>query len=418
VIFSCGIDARRRLVRADAALNGIDYVEVATGNGPDVRRTVLVHFLHPVPAVPVLTLWHVDGGERYRGITVQRAEPTAQPEVVRLTTSEIGDLSWYTLRLADDDQPLGPPPPGYDPVLAQVRFTFRPGCGDLDCRDTWTPGTPMPDAPDVDYTAKDYLAFRRVLKDRFALTQPTWTGDEPADVRTALLELLAYAGDRLSYIQDAVATEAYLGTALRRISVRRHAVLVGYRMHDGCTARAWVRLSVGGGPGSSVPAPQPDDLVRLLTGPEAGSSTVAPGSDDDRALRAAGAQAFEIVAAPQDLYHDHNVIGFYTWSGAACTLPAGSTSATLAGALTGLRAGDVLVLAAVDPRSPDDVDARFERAHPVRLTQVVPTADPLVTGPGGAVTRIVWADADALPFPLLLTQPQDVDPAIAPDPAA
>ena len=209
MIFSCGTDNRRRLVRAAAGLNGIDYVEAATGNGPDVRRTLLVHFLHPVASVPQVQTWHVDGGERYRGITVVDAQPTTEPNVVRLTTSTIGDLSWYTLRLADDGEAFSPPPPGYYPALAQVAFTFRPGCGDLDCRDSWVPGTPLAPPPEVDYTAKDYLAFRRVLKDRFALTQPGWQGDEPADVRTMLLEVLAYAADRLSYLQDAVATEAY-----------------------------------------------------------------------------------------------------------------------------------------------------------------------------------------------------------------
>src|SRR5690606_5996430 len=42
------------------------------------------------------------------------------------------------------------------------------------------------------------------------------------------------------YYQDAVAQEAYLGTARRRISVRRHARLVDYFLHEGCNARAFV----------------------------------------------------------------------------------------------------------------------------------------------------------------------------------
>ena len=59
-----------------------------------------------------------------------------------------------------------------------------------------------------------------------------------------LAELIAYYGDQLSYQQDAVATEAYLLTARSRISLRRHALLVDYRVHDGCNARAWVHLTV------------------------------------------------------------------------------------------------------------------------------------------------------------------------------
>ena len=69
---------------------------------------------------------------------------------------------------------------------------------------------------------------------------PDWRERNPADLGITLVELLAYAGDQLSYYQDAVATEAYLGTARRRTSVRRHARLVDYPMHDGANARAWL----------------------------------------------------------------------------------------------------------------------------------------------------------------------------------
>ena len=65
-----------------------------------------------------------------------------------------------------------------------------------------------------------------------------------ADLGIALAELIAYVGDRLSYKQDAVATEAYLQTARSRISLRRHALLVDYHVHDGCNARIWMQLQV------------------------------------------------------------------------------------------------------------------------------------------------------------------------------
>ena len=71
---------------------------------------------------------------------------------------------------------------------------------------------------------------------------PDWKERNPADLGIALVELLAYVGDYLSYQQDAVATESYIGTARRRASVRRHARLVDYLMHDGSNARAWVRV--------------------------------------------------------------------------------------------------------------------------------------------------------------------------------
>ena len=59
-----------------------------------------------------------------------------------------------------------------------------------------------------------------------------------------LVELLAFAADTLSYRQDVVANEAYLNTARQRVSVRRHARLVDYYLHEGCNARAFVHFKV------------------------------------------------------------------------------------------------------------------------------------------------------------------------------
>jgi ketosteroid isomerase-like protein len=42
------------------------------------------------------------------------------------------------------------------------------------------------------------------------------------DLGVALVELLAYVGDKLGYAQDATVSETYLGTVGRRISKRRH----------------------------------------------------------------------------------------------------------------------------------------------------------------------------------------------------
>ena len=94
------------------------------------------------------------------------------------------------------------------------------------------------------YLARDYEGLRQLILDRLAETMPAWTETHVADIGITLVELLAYVGDDLSYYQDAVATEAYLQTARQRISVRRHARLVDYRLGEGCQARAWVCLTV------------------------------------------------------------------------------------------------------------------------------------------------------------------------------
>ena len=86
----------------------------------------------------------------------------------------------------------------------------------------------------------------------------------------ALVELLAYTGDYLSYWQDSAATEAYLDTARQRPSVRRHARLLAYAMHDGCNARTWVHFTVdatAGGVSLNVPISSTDPPMRVLTEP-------------------------------------------------------------------------------------------------------------------------------------------------------
>ncbi len=98
--------------------------------------------------------------------------------------------------------------------------------------------------PDIDYLAKDYASFRRLLLDRLAQLIPDWKEQHIPDIGILLVELMAYVGDHLSYYQDAVATEAYLGTARQRTSVRRHARLLDYPMHEGCNARAFVCVEV------------------------------------------------------------------------------------------------------------------------------------------------------------------------------
>ena len=112
------------------------------------------------------------------------------------------------------------------------------------------------------------------MLDRMSVLTPQWQERNAADLGVALVELLAYVGDQLSYQQDAIATEAYLGTALHRVSARRHARLVDYRMHDGCNARTWVHMNAGV---DSVFVPQhtqlftrlDDQPVRIPTDPEA-----------------------------------------------------------------------------------------------------------------------------------------------------
>ena len=63
---------------------------------------------------------------------------------------------------------------------------------------------------------------------------PDWRERHVPDIGIALVELLAYVGDHLSYYQDAVATEAYLGRRGADLGAASRAAR-RLRMHEGAT---------------------------------------------------------------------------------------------------------------------------------------------------------------------------------------
>jgi hypothetical protein len=253
--------------------------------------------------------------------------------------------------------------------------------------------------------AKDYASFRQLMLDRMALTAPDWQERNAADLGVTLVELLSYVGDHLSYYQDAVATEAYLATARKRVSVKRHARLVDYAMHDGCNARTWVHVEFEGnepiilGKGTRFLSRSPEDQDRIPTADFKPAQVLAE--------RRIGFESIHDVV----LCKDHNTLSFYTWGDTHCCLPAGATRATLKKHLPDLKAGDVLIFKEiVDPRTGRPEDADPARRHPVLLTHVASVAsgarlrDDLY---GEEITEIEWAQPDALPFPLCISAKAD-----------
>ena len=144
-----------------------------------------------------------------------------------------GDFSTYTLalvKLEDHGPPTGGRWRASTRAMRRGASASRRRCPtDLDCARRRSVRRRRAPRRDIDYLAKDYASFRQLILDRLAQTMPDWPETHVPDIGVMLVELLAYAGDQLSYYQDAVATEAYLGTARQRISVRRHARLVDYR---------------------------------------------------------------------------------------------------------------------------------------------------------------------------------------------
>jgi len=248
--FCC--DNRRSKEIKDSALNGIDYLEVLDDIAlPDKerQRTLFVHFIKPL-AENELTEKNIriEGGERVRNISVEGKVSIGEGEQARVLTVPLnnrGDFSTYTFRLIKDADNIHVPPVGFDKILSAIDFSFKVNCySEFDCKkERICPVTPGRE-PEINYLAKDYVSFKQLMLDRMAVLMPQWKERHAADLGIALVELLAYVGDYLSYEQDVVTTEAYLSTARRRTSVRRHARLVDYFMHDGCNSRVWVHLMV------------------------------------------------------------------------------------------------------------------------------------------------------------------------------
>jgi len=409
--FHCENKGRRKAVASpkDAngnpitpSLNGIDYLEVAAAD----QKTLRVYFLHnlpgqtnpvPPPPAPKLTKGNllIQGGVRVKNIQVEKA--IALKNVLTIKVNERGDFSRYRLRIVTSPTNLSPPD-GFDPQLSAVEFSFKVGCpSEFDCK----AATECPPArllePEINYLSKDYASFRRLMLDRLSVIMPDWQERNAADAQMALVELLAYVSDHQSYFQDAVATEVYLGTARKRVSVRRHARLLDYFMHDGCNARAWVYLEVEEG-GAAENQALPGGTVLLTRGPD--QTVVVPPDQLEKAL---GDQpvVFETMH-DLTLKSAHNKISFYTWSDSECCLPRGSTRATLLNepALS-LKPNDVLILQEVlSPTTGVKADADPTHCHAVRLKRAEASTDPLNNTP---VMEIEWHEQDALPFPLCLS---------------
>ncbi len=427
--YSCCNNSRRDAVKAHPYLNGIDFLEVLDNPADpfDERQTTLfVHFLKPVAAgsLEVKNII-IAGGDRVQHVKVTDVSPVSPADapfsppgdysknIIAVKVNAAGDFSTYTLKLVQDTEHLLPPA-GFDPVLSAVDFSFKVLCtSDFDCKPGCDCEEEQPPVPSINYLAKDYASFRQLMLDRMALLLPSWTERHPADLGVALVELLAYTGDYLSYKQDAIATEAYLGTARRRISVRRHVRLVDYFMSDGCNARAWVQVQVGdnvfglqlnrqnNGFTTSI-------LSRVKTLPN-DTLVLNPDSQEYQSAINAGAQVFELM---QDvtLYSDHNQIEFYTWGDSECCLPKGATSATLNGSFPNLKVGQVVILKEIaGPQTGAAEDADPSHCYAVCLTSVTLSHDPLYgnvaspADPGLPVTEITWSNADALPAPLCIS---------------
>jgi predicted phage baseplate assembly protein len=269
--------------------------------------------------------------------------------------------------------------------------------------------------PEIDYLAKDFTSFRQLMLDHLAVLVPNWSEEHPADMAQAVVDVLAYVADYLSYYQDAVATETYLSTARLRVSVRRHTRLLDYPLDEGCNARVWVQipaLALDAGEGILVPRG-----TQLLTRVANEQETMCLLPEDPAVvdLTNRGALVFETMHDVW-IYPELNRISFFIPQGYAPILDANTNSVMLRDELIAdggrqklarLAVGDVLVFESIRDQQtgrllPEGGDPVHR--HVVRLTDVIRTKAPDETGALVPVVRVAWATDDALSSPLVLTR--------------
>lgn len=339
----------------------------------DVNARLIVTFMTRFPASPPGYLlnplsYTLTGGQRLfpRILSANLASsspPNSDNPMVVLTLDQSGDFSIYTLTVNGPD---------IDPFFSSAKFRFRLGCDDnFDCRiPSPTSGQP-PELPvNIDYLTKDYAGFRQALIDFIPTRLPQWTERNEADLGMMLLELFSATADNLSYMQDRVANEAFLGTATQRRSVAGHLALIGYQMDNGASALTWLQFQVN---------------TSQVVGKGFKVSN-NPSSSDDPVI------VFETLTDVQ-FEPVHSQMLLFDWGNSKCCLPKSASSAALDGKFDRLKIGDYLLF-----------DGGSGRRDVVRLTakpQIVPatqiTSPPISSPPpGGMITVVTWGASTRL----------------------
>ena len=237
---------RLALLRGHVTLNGIDLVVVS-----DDQTQLRVFFINP----PSAALQTALAPDRVRitpaSIDGAQAPPLVVPDPpvlpvawdgtgvgrhLILTFTEPGPFSYQRLTL---DHSL------IDPFFGTTLFNFKAGCpSPFDCREA--PDCPEPDRaqPVIDYMARDFESFRRVLLDHAATHWPEWRERHLPDVGNMLVDLMAYFGSELAYYQDRVARETTLVGATQPRSLRAHARLMDYEIAPPLAAHGLLDVQV------------------------------------------------------------------------------------------------------------------------------------------------------------------------------
>jgi hypothetical protein len=218
-----------------------------------------------------------------------------------------------------------------------------------------------PGLPEISYRVDDFTGFRRALlrplpgERALSAWRPT-----PGDLGLQVLEWWAYLGDVLTFYNERFANESYLRTATQAGSIANLVALLGYEPTPGIAATGTLAvLSTAGHPAGPLVIPVGMPL----------SSTASPGVP---------AQTFEVDASAAAT--GQAVFTFTAQSSVPVTLSPNNDlklnmdgspkSVLLAGRVSGVKAGDRLVLA------DSKFDGTADNWSLVTVTVVAPATDP------------------------------------------
>lgn len=384
---------RLELLRSQTELTGIDFVYV---HDDQLRIDVFFHVEPNTLDVPLVNdLAAADVRiEAPHAPHLQRVPASALswPVVagrrpLRIDVAEPGDFVIY--RLTIDDSRL-------DDHFNGVPLDFKAACPHgLDCAPD-DPCCPPPEgwAPAVDYTARDFWNLRRAMLDMASLRLPDWEDRYEADAAVMLTEVLAAVGDGLAYTQDRIRWESTLPTATQRRSLRRHALLVDHRIHDGLGGSTWLAVTAAGPGPAVVPA---------------GTLVWAETEDRRRIEFSVGAGlADEVDGVTFGIDARRNALTPHIPDAGDACLPAGSTELAVAGhaGVAFPDPGDPIQWVALYAE-PDDPSLPV-KAWVVAVTSGVDDDDPLIDDPAGGgppapITVLQWGEEHATPFDIDLT---------------
>ncbi|HEY3025644.1 MAG TPA: hypothetical protein VGJ55_05805 [Pyrinomonadaceae bacterium] len=402
---------------------GIDFVFVSEN-----QKTLFV-FFHPNATLNAeqilgaviqpsqIRIFSPSGGE---SLPVVPLDPTSPPtwvtrsgrRVLRVVTSVPGDFSRYRFRL---DHPL------VDPYFKEVAFSFKANCpSELDCEPPphECPEDELVDYP-VNYLARDFWSIRQALLDFASDRHPAWKDRLEADVGMMLAEVMSAMGDEFAYYQDRISREGYFESATQRRSLRRHARMIDYFLHDGKGGTTWLDFEVNAAApvhvvsaGDAVWAPPPvlpgePAAKRRGRSPsvyEVGHGIVQGHKGLVPPLGVLASQSTIFPSSTFNLRNAANQLTAYQWDENDTCLLVGSTFLHV----TGHHFADLPLEDFTNPDVPgkwvvlhtSPVDASVpERSRLVRLIRVTDEFDPLTAT---NITRLEWEKAQATPFEMEL----------------